>query len=56
MMVLLEYDTRNFLSPSEISGFHGEVDENMLFWVIMQHVGGKPIFKGQESWPLRMGL
>jgi hypothetical protein len=31
MMVLLEYDTRNFLSPSEISGFHGEVDENYAF-------------------------
>jgi hypothetical protein len=31
MIVLLEYEMRNFLSPSEISGFHHEVDEDYAF-------------------------
>jgi hypothetical protein len=40
MKVLLEYnDMRNFLSPSDISGFHIEVDDN---YALMQHVGVIP--------------
>jgi hypothetical protein len=50
MMVLLEHnDMRNFLSPSEISGFCHEVDENYALLSYYAACRGKPILKGQES-------
>jgi hypothetical protein len=56
MKVLLEYnDMRNFLSPSEISGFRLEVDDNYAVMGYYAACRGNPILKDQESYPLKMG-
>ena len=53
--VLLEYnDMRNFLGPSEISGFRIEVDGNDASMGYYAACRGNPILKGQESCPLKM--
>jgi hypothetical protein len=55
MKVLLEYnDMRNFLSPSDISGFRIEVDDNYALMGYYAACRGNPILKGQESCPLKM--
>jgi hypothetical protein len=54
MKVLLEYnDMRNFLGPSEISGFRIKVDNCALIGYYAA-CGGNPILKGQESCPLKI--
>lgn len=54
MKVLLEYDMRNFLSPSEISGFRIEVDDNYAVTGYYAACRGNPILKGEESCPLKV--
>jgi len=55
MKVLLEYnDMRNFLSPSEISGFRLEVDDNYAVMGYYAACRGSPILKGHKSCPLKV--